>query len=77
MDSNPSTKLIEYLSFSSKYWEPQNINELYNVVYAMIAFQNYQSCIKFIMEGDYPKMQICIKKNPNEFKRLESLIRVI
>lgn len=31
----------------------------------MIAFENHQLCVKFVMDGDYTKMQSCIKKNPN------------
>lgn len=70
--------LAELLSFSSRYWDIEFIDELYHTFYIILCHQNYQQTLEFIKNSsDFPNMRVCIQKNPNQFKRLESLIRII
>ena len=38
------------MSFSSKYWNPEHIDELYKVIYAIIGFENYNLTNTFFKE---------------------------
>ena len=51
IDLTISEKLIEYLSFSSKYWNPDHIDELYRAIYAILSFENYHLTVNFIKEN--------------------------
>ena len=58
MDFISSQKLVDYLSFSSKYWNPECLDELYNTVYVILAFENYGLTLEYL------------KKNSNKFSNI-------
>lgn len=39
-------KLLEYLSFSSKYWNPELLRELYDGIYVILAHRNIEGCLE-------------------------------
>lgn len=74
-----SQKLIDYLSFSSKYWNPECVEELYNTIYVILAFENYGATLDYIRKNSNKFLNICrcVENNEDVFKRFENSIRII
>jgi hypothetical protein len=69
---------IDFLSFSSRYWDKRHINELYNSILLMRSYENVEDIRIFLNNHlEFENMRKCAELKAKEFMLLMEIVKNI